>query len=617
MYDYNVLAVLVPLEINARTAFGLKQNASRFHQAVGGVAVEPTLDSREPTPAQLSPSEKDPDVPEHIILTFDKPPKNPLCGWQFGTNEVSSDIFLGARGTRGVSSRQYNITIDEKFCIWLHDFHSKYGTAVAYDKKHRDEVRTKETWILSYEPRNSKKWDDITIISGDLELKIEFPNHRAGRPQYMENLRTFVMQSQTTVPPLDILGLDSSVTTAAASQSQTPGQRPIYLDDGFIGRGQYGEVRRIIKARDGKYYAAKKFIPPNKDPKRDKKRKRDEHDWLKKIQNEIAIMKNNPHVSASVIHHLKCQLQSSLNTEQVNVMQVIEFWITPEPFLVMPFYPMGNLGDLQIVSDEKYVSAFQQILLGLSHLHSREVAHRDLKPENFLVKEVPFTIIIADFGFSKVATDSHLKTFCGTFKYAAPEVFPGNSDSYGLSVDIWSTGVVMLEFIHSLPKIPEIEPNTGISALQEWSQTWSRRLLEKLDDSDEDDDKVVDILLHMIKIDPKERFSAEECLKKGRDNGLFRKLLEGYTANVYDSQVNTPDTAIISQGDLVDDGMNDVSVSETKAQAKKPGLEIHTRGQSLLTQGMSIPITLELADKLSRNTSNAVRSPRTSEYPIP
>lgn len=579
MYDQNVLAVLIPCEDKSRTAFNLKQNASRFHKAVGGVAEEPIIGDRDPTPAQLSSSEEDLDVPERIILAFDKPPKNPSCGWQFGTNEDSSDVFLGARGTRGVSSRQYNITIDEKLRIWLHDFHSTHGTAVSYNHEHQDEVRTKETWILSYEPRNPKRWNDIAIISGGLKINVEFPNHRAGRSQYMENLQTFIIQSQTVIPILDILGLDSNVTTAAPSQSQTPRQHPIYLDDGFIGRGTYGEVRRIIKARDGKRYAVKKFIPP------DKKRKRDEQDWLEKIQNEIIIMKNNSHVSASIIYYSTSQVQSSLNTEQANVMRVIEFRITPEPFLVMPYYPMGNLRDFKPVSDEQYVSAFQQILLGLSHLHSRGVAHRDLKPENFLVKEVPFTIIIADFGFSKIATDSHLKSFCGTSKYIAPEVFPGKSDSYGLSVDIWSTGVIMLEFIHSLPKTPRtlrIDSISDMIALQKWSQTWSRRLLEKLDDWNENDDKVIDILLHMIKIDPKERFSAEECLKKGRDNGLFREILDGHIAGVYDTQVNASDNAIILQDDLANNGMNDVSIPETEAQVKKLDPEVHTQGQRLL-----------------------------------
>ena len=300
MYDQNVFAVLVPCDEKnkARTAFGLKQNANRFHKSAGGIAEEPILNSREPTLAPLMPSEEDHGATDCILLTFDKLPKNPLNGWQFGTNEDSSDVFLGHRGTAGISSRQYNITIDENFCIFLHDFHSSYGTAVGYDHQKHDEVRKKETWFLSYKPGIPNRWNDITIYSGGLAIKIEFPNQEAGRPQYIENLRAFFEQSTIALPPVHALGLDSNLTTAAPSQPRTPNQQPIYFDDGLIGRGEFGEVRRVIKTRDGKCYAAKTFFPPPKGPKRDKKkRKRDEEDWLVRVRNEIAIMADNPHVS--------------------------------------------------------------------------------------------------------------------------------------------------------------------------------------------------------------------------------------------------------------------------------------------------------------------------------
>ena len=206
-------------------------------------------------------------------------------------------------------------------------------------------------------------------------------------------------------------------------------------------------------------------------------------------------------------------------------MQVIEFRETPKPALLMPYYPRGNLGDLQDVSDEQYVCAFQQILIGLNHLHIRGVAHRDLKPENLLVED-PFTIIIADFGLSKVAGESLLTTFCGSLKYAAPEVFPGISQGYKPSVDIWSTAVVMLEFIYGIPVTPKTPKSKTATPQQwqQWSQRWSQQLLEKLNDSDENDDQVVHILFSMMKVDPEERWSADECLRRGCDSGLFRKM---------------------------------------------------------------------------------------------
>ncbi|OCK91209.1 uncharacterized protein K441DRAFT_679710 [Cenococcum geophilum 1.58] len=110
MDNPNVFAVLTPRDgkNRAMTAFRLPENANRFHSATGGVAEEPTINSREPTPSVWSLSEEerevDQDATDRIILTFDKPPKDPLEGWQFGTNKLS-DVLLGHRGTRGISGQ--------------------------------------------------------------------------------------------------------------------------------------------------------------------------------------------------------------------------------------------------------------------------------------------------------------------------------------------------------------------------------------------------------------------------------------------------------------------------------------------------------------------------------
>ena len=73
--------------------------------------------------------------------------------------------------------------------------------------------------------------------------------------------------------------------------------------------------------------------------------------------------------------------------------------------------------------------------------------HRDLKPENFLIEFEPyFKIVITDFGLANVVIDNAwLKTFCGSLKYAAPEVFPGFSQGHGLLADVWSMGVIGIE----------------------------------------------------------------------------------------------------------------------------------------------------------------------------
>ena len=119
-------------------------------------------------------------------------------------------------------------------------------------------------------------------------------------------------------------------------------------------------------------------------------------------------------------------------------MRVMEFQETLEPLIVMDYYDLGNFMETAVAYDQ-YLTAVGQVLDGLDHLHAKGLAHRDLKPENLLIEKVPlFKVFITGFGLSKVVTDTTLlRTFCGTLKYFAPEVFPGISDCYRPSTDIW------------------------------------------------------------------------------------------------------------------------------------------------------------------------------------
>lgn len=209
-------------------------------------------------------------------------------------------------------------------------------------------------------------------------------------------------------------------------------------------------------------------------------------------------------------------------------MRVIEFRESPDPLIIMDYYEHGNIAEADVAYDQ-YVTAFGQILDGLGHLHANGVVHRDLKPENFLVEKFPFfKIVITDFGLSKAITeDTILTTFCGTLKYLAPEAFPGICRSYDSSIDVWATGVIFFEWLYGIPQLPTTpEPRNENERVSNdewynWINAWCGRLLDKLEN--EEDDAFVGILLRMIKIKPKRRWSADRCLDLGFDDGLFKR----------------------------------------------------------------------------------------------
>lgn len=92
---------------------------------------------------------------------------------------------------------------------------------------------------------------------------------------------------------------------------------------------------------------------------------------------------------------------------------------------------------------EKQARKFaRQIASALDYCHRNSIVHRDLKIENILISKTG-DIKIIDFGLSNLFSPrSHLRTFCGSLYFAAPELL--NARQYtGPEVDVWSFGIVL------------------------------------------------------------------------------------------------------------------------------------------------------------------------------
>jgi serine/threonine protein kinase KIN1/2 len=84
----------------------------------------------------------------------------------------------------------------------------------------------------------------------------------------------------------------------------------------------------------------------------------------------------------------------------------------------------------------------RQIASALDYCHRNSIVHRDLKIENILISKTG-DIKIIDFGLSNLfSPKDHLKTFCGSLYFAAPELLQAKQYT-GPEVDIWSFGVVL------------------------------------------------------------------------------------------------------------------------------------------------------------------------------
>ena len=182
----------------------------------------------------------------------------------------------------------------------------------------------------------------------------------------------------------------------------------------------------------------------------------------------------------------------------------------------MPFYAAGNLEDLNredVITVNETRCILLQALEAISFLHFRHVAHRDLKPANILIESWrPLHIRIADFGLANDRSD--LKTVCGTVIYAAPKIHLGKP--YMTSVDIWSPGVIVLQFLRGLPTEKSEES---------WCDLNLRHATKC--QSKSPDPVLAFVLAGMLSLEATSRWDAEQCLHIGRQRGVFTETTDG------------------------------------------------------------------------------------------
>ncbi len=85
-----------------------------------------------------------------------------------------------------------------------------------------------------------------------------------------------------------------------------------------------------------------------------------------------------------------------------------------------------------------------QFLAGLDAIHAAGLVHRDIKPENVMLTRAG-RVVVMDFGITRAASESRVRTVAGTPAYMAPEQARG--DAVDARADVFSAGVVLAELV--------------------------------------------------------------------------------------------------------------------------------------------------------------------------
>jgi calcium-dependent protein kinase len=169
------------------------------------------------------------------------------------------------------------------------------------------------------------------------------------------------------------------------------------------------------------------------------------------------------------------------------------------------FEAITNIGSF---TENSACKVMKQILSAVLYLHSNHIVHRDLKPENIMLTQKPkngnYQIKLIDFGTAKIfRPGKKMNKFIGTSYYIAPEVL---KERYDEKCDVWSCGVILFILLCGYPPF---NGNTNVDifhAIQNQNPIFGGEEWEDITS------EAKDLIKLMLKKNPNERLSAEQCL---------------------------------------------------------------------------------------------------------
>ncbi|XP_025422209.1 serine/threonine-protein kinase Aurora-2-like [Sipha flava] len=159
-------------------------------------------------------------------------------------------------------------------------------------------------------------------------------------------------------------------------------------------------------------------------------------------------------LKANVEHQLKREIEIQTHLRHPHIVRMFGYFHDDvRVYMILEYAPKQLYKELQAqenkrFSEEKAAVFIKQLAEALIYCHNKNIIHRDIKPENLLLTKSG-DLKIADFGWSVHTLVSKRMTLCGTLDYLPPEMVSG--DSHDKSVDIWSVGVLLYEFLVGKP----------------------------------------------------------------------------------------------------------------------------------------------------------------------
>ena len=282
--------------------------------------------------------------------------------------------------------------------------------------------------------------------------------------------------------------LPSSIPRPMTAENLPQEMAERYTASEFIGRGGFARVFKVRKS-DGSWVALK--IPISLDE--------------------------------ATGRSFLAELLNWTSLDHENIVRVNEYNILPLPYFEMELCD-GTLAELEKpVPPDHAAWLIFNACEGLKYAHARSIAHRDLKPQNImLVDGVPK---VADWGLSKVMTESKTTTIAGGFTayYAAPEQIGNKPEDQ--RTDIWQIGVILYELVTGrLPFTGEI--------IVEIEMAIATKTPERPGAANPGAEPLDEIILKCLEKDPAQRYQSAIDLQKDLATYLKMNYVESLKESI-------------------------------------------------------------------------------------
>lgn len=245
---------------------------------------------------------------------------------------------------------------------------------------------------------------------------------------------------------------------AVEIKKANPLKKYSYSKKEMLGKGGYGKVFKCTKRGTTDKYALKIANVSKK----------------RQIENEIKM--------------------HALSKNHTNVVGFFDAFLWNEKlYMIVELMDGGALTDFVVRlprntrwKEEAITYVIREMMRGLAFMHANYHLHRDIKSDNILLSNAG-DVKIADFGFAVGLTKEQItrKTRLGTPYWMAPEIIL--KKRYNSKVDVWATGITLLEIAEGKPPHMGIDPlkamfliKTGDEPKFRKPEYWSEELIHFL-----------------------------------------------------------------------------------------------------------------------------------------